>query len=105
MRTPAWIHPSNRRLRAWLEEGGPDDVDAHVASCERCANRLEDLAAPTPALSDALSASLRAPDDLVQRLGARMTESMRSREDLRLMLELMGVPLDTMRSLMMEEDQ
>lgn len=99
-----WIHPSTRKLQRWLDEGGPDDVDAHVVDCARCANRLEELAAPLPELSDALNQTLRAPDDLAQRLGARMTESMRSREDLQLLLELMGIPLGTVRSLMMEDD-
>ncbi len=99
-----WFHPTARTLRLWLEEGGPDDVDAHVAGCARCANRIEDIAAPLPELSAALSASLRAPDDLVARLGARMTESMRTREDLVILLELMGIPLDTVRNLMTEDE-
>lgn len=98
------FHPSARKLQSWLDDGGPDDVDTHVAECVRCANRLEELAAPLPELTDALARSLQAPDDLVQRLGARMTESMRAREDLQLLLELMGVPLGTVRSLMMEDD-
>lgn len=99
-----WFHPSARRLRHWLDEGGPDDVDAHVAGCARCANRLEELAAPLPELSTALALSLAAPDDLVGRLGARMTESMRTREDLRILLDLMGIPLGTVRNLMTEDD-
>ncbi|MEM7142947.1 MAG: hypothetical protein AAF548_18125 [Actinomycetota bacterium] len=99
-----WFHPSSRKLQRWLDEGGPDDVDAHVADCARCANRLEELAAPLPELSEALTRSMQAPDDLVARLGARMSESMRAREDLQLLLELMGVPLATVRSLMMEDD-
>ncbi|MDW3217392.1 MAG: hypothetical protein R8F63_02155 [Acidimicrobiales bacterium] len=99
-----WFHPSARSLQRWLDDGDPDDVDAHVAGCDRCANRLEELAAPLPDLTQALNRSLRAPDDLVQRLGARMTETMRAREDLQLLLELMGVPLGTVRSLMMEDD-
>ncbi len=99
-----WIHPSNRKLQRWLDDGEPQDVDEHVAGCVRCANRLEELATPLPELSQALSRSMQAPDDLVQRLGVRMTESMRTREDLRLLLELMGVPLATVRSLMMEDD-
>ena len=65
----SWVHPSARKLRLWLENGGPVDVDAHVANCGRCANRLSDLASPLPEISAALVASLRPPDDLVQRLG------------------------------------
>lgn len=98
------FHPSARKLQDWLDDGGPDDVDTHVAGCVRCANRLEELAAPLPELTDALTRSLQAPDDLVQRLGVRMTDTMRAREDLQLLLELMGIPLGTVRSLMTEDD-
>lgn len=99
------FHPSARKLQRWLEDGEPPEVDAHVATCARCATRLEELAAPLPELSEALSQSLQAPDDLVQRLGARMTESMRNREDLAMFLELLGIPLGTVRNLMTEDDQ
>lgn len=99
-----WFHPTARKLRHWLDDGGPDDVDAHVAGCARCANRLEEIAAPLPELTDALTRSMQAPDDLVQRLGVRMTERMRTREDLQLLLELMGLPLGTVRSLLTEDE-
>ena len=88
----------------WLDHGETDSVDAHVAGCARCANRLEELAAPMPEVAAALTASLRAPEDLVQRLGARMTESMRTREDLAILLDLMGIPLATVRNLMTEDE-
>ena len=100
-----WIHPSARKLRRWLEAGEPDDVDAHVSQCARCANRLEELATPLPELATALSQSLQAPDDLVRRLGERMTDSMRTREDLKILLELMGIPFGTVRNLMTEDDR
>jgi hypothetical protein len=100
-----WIHPSTAKLRRWLDDDATDDVDTHVAVCARCANRLEEIAAPLPELSAALAESLQAPDDLVQRLGVRMTEAMRTREDLQILLELMGVPLDTVRNLMTEDDR
>ncbi len=102
------FHPSAKNLERWLAadaEGELDhDVDGHVATCDRCANRLEDLAQPVPELGAALSAMLQAPDDLVQRLGARMSNSMRNREDLQLFMELMGVPFDTVRTLLSDTD-
>ncbi len=101
------FHPSNKRLERWLD--GSDDsgsvdegVDTHVATCERCANRLEELAQPVPELTAALAQTLRAPEDLVQRLGARMTDTIRNQEDLQLFFELMGIPVATIRNLMME---
>ena len=48
------FHPSARKLEAWLRDGATDDVDAHVEDCDRCANRLEELAAPVPELGPAL---------------------------------------------------
>ena len=42
--------------------------------------------------------------DLVQRLGVRMNTTIRSRDDLRLFFELMGVPLATVRSLMEDDN-
>ena len=99
-----WFHPSNRKLERWLDDGESLDVDEHVATCSRCANRLEEMASPGAELGAALQASLRAPDDLVQRLGVRMTQSMRNREDLRMFLELMGISWPTVRNLMTEEE-
>lgn len=99
------FHPSARMLRRWLDTGGTAEVDDHVAGCARCADRLEGLAAPAPELSAALVASMRPPDDLVHRLGVRMTESIRTREDLQILLELMGIPLGTLRNLMTEDDR
>lgn len=99
------MHPSDKKLLQWLErgDGGDPARDEHIATCERCANRLEELAQPIPELGVALTQSLQAPDDLVQRLGVRMNASIQNREDLALFFELMGIPLATVRSLM-EED-
>ncbi|MDH3704866.1 MAG: hypothetical protein OES57_02300 [Acidimicrobiia bacterium] len=99
-----WIHPRDRKLREWLETGEPNSVDEHVVTCSRCATRLEEMEAPGPELGEALQVSMRAPDDLVQRLGVRMTESMRNRQDLRMFLELMGISWPTVRSLMTEDE-
>ena len=99
------FRPSDKRLLQWLEQGDGFDprLDEYIATNERAANRLEELAQPLPELGHALTQSLQAPDDLVQRLGARMNASIRNREDLSLFFELMGVPFATVRSLMEEE--
>lgn len=101
-----WVHPSNRRLLDWLESVEAGSVDDHVATCRRCAARLEDLATPVPGLGEAIRARLLPPDDLVDRLGSRMNESMHNREDLQIFLDLMGVPWRTVLNLMTEgEDE
>lgn len=99
------IRPSDKRLLQWLEHGDGFDpqLDEYIATNERAANRLEELAQPLPELGPALSQSLQAPDDLVQRLGVRMNASIQNREDLSLFFELMGIPFATVRSLMEEE--
>ena len=100
------IHPRKRTLRQWLESTDVGPVDEHVSTCRRCANLLEDLAAPGPALGDAISETLRPPDDLAHRLGVRMTDSMRNREDLQIFLDLLGVPWRTVQNLTAEgEDE
>ena len=63
-----WVHPRKRTLKRWLESTDAGPVDEHISTCRRCANRLEDLAAPTPALGDAISQTIRPPDDLAERL-------------------------------------
>lgn len=39
-------HPSSSALRSWLDadaRSGPHRLDNHLAVCERCANRLEQI--------------------------------------------------------------
>ena len=97
-----FVHPTKRALRRWLDGAEAGAVDEHVSTCRRCAARLEDIAAPVPALGDAISQTLQPPDDLVERLGVRMTDSMRNREDLQIFLDLLGVPWRTVQNLMIE---
>ncbi len=91
-------HPSRRRLRSWLESGDPS-IDAHLATCETCATRLEDLSAPAADLGEALRTTLAPPQDLQPRLRAGIAQKLQTREDLRLLVELMGIPMQTIRML------
>jgi hypothetical protein len=97
-----WLHPTKRTLSRWLDSDGTGPADDHISSCRRCANRLEDLAAPVPALGDAITRTLSPPDDLVERLGVRMNDSMRNRDDLQIFLDLLGVPWRTVQNLLDE---
>ena len=85
-------HPSRRRLTAWLEDGD-QSLDAHISTCERCATKLEDLSQPSVPLGDALRAMLAPPPDLQPRLRNGIAARLQTRDDLRLLFELMGVPL------------
>ncbi len=102
MKRSLW-HPSKRRLTAWLE-GGDDSIESHLADCERCATRLEDLSQPSPSIRDALSTMLAPPDDLQPRLRAGISRRMQAREDMRLLVELMGLPWQTARAISPDGD-
>lgn len=94
------FHPSRRRLEAWLE-GVADDIDDHVADCAHCAARLEELASPPSApLRTALLRALAPPADLQPRLRTGMVRRLEAREDLQLMASMLGVPGDTLRTLL-----
>lgn len=89
-------HPSTKRLRGWLD-GTDDDLEDHVFGCDRCANRLEALAADQPELRARLVELLRPPEDLDVRLQGGIDERLRSREDLALVGELFTVPFEAVR--------
>ena len=89
-------HPSPKRLQAWLD-GGERELDDHLATCARCADRLEDMAADEPVLRSTLIELLRPPDELDTRLRGGIDERLRAREDLALVSELFAVPLQTVR--------
>ncbi len=91
-------HPTSRRLRQWLD-GTDASIDRHVTTCRRCANRLEDLAPPVSDVRYALETVLAPPDQLVPRLEARLVDAISSRDDLKLLFELMGLPWETARTL------
>ena len=95
-------HPSKKALRRWLDADELTSIDEHVSTCDRCASRLEILAPPTDDIAEALNRALDAPEDLVTRIGTRMTESMRNREDLQILLELLGIPWRTVQNLLTE---
>lgn len=91
-------HPSRRRLEVWLEQGAPD-LDDHIAGCDRCASRLEELGAPSGPLGDALRAVLEPPADLQPRLRSGIATKLQVREDLRLLAEMFSIPAQTLRAL------
>lgn len=112
MRWLDFWHPSNGRLREWLESGDPAGVGEHVEQCERCADRLveldRDLYADEPdapsSLRHALTVLLAPPDDLPQRVIDGLESRARRGDDLWLLGEMFSIGIETAQ-LMFDSDQ
>lgn len=89
------IHPSVRKLQRWLD-GHEDGLDKHLASCERCAERIEALETGV-SLQQPLLALLSPPERLEERLRKPIDERLRARSDLALMSEIFGLPIRAVR--------
>ncbi len=103
-------HPKTEVLKEWLEGGGSAEVDAHIATCLRCAESLErfddelPLADETSAsVSDALAAVLRPPEDLTDRLEERVVARLDSRVMFGVVADLFGAGLEASKLLFTEE--
>lgn len=92
-----YIHPSKAKLGTWLETGGPEKVDGHVVTCERCAARLESIDTPGPTVRDALLLSLEAPEDLAARMAGQVESALKRREEFFLLAGLLSVPFETVK--------
>jgi hypothetical protein len=96
-------HPARDELRAWLD-GADNGIDDHVATCDRCATLLEELASPpVPAIAQALAEVYEAPSDLAERLERRVTDRLDSRVIIEVVADLFGAGLDTSKLLLTEE--
>lgn len=100
------FHPSNRRLRIWLETGGTRRVTQHVERCDHCADRLERLDQVDRArtagrgrmpIGDALRTLWVTPDDLTLRVTDGLQSWRDGHQDLELFAELFSVGVDTAR--------
>lgn len=91
----AVIHPSVRKLQRWLD-GHEEGLDKHLASCERCAERIEALET-SGSVQHALLTLLTPPERLEERLRKPIDERMRARADLALMSEIFGLPIRAVR--------
>lgn len=98
-------HPSRRRLEQWLEgEDRSAELDAHVTSCDRCADIIEELAAADDPIQSALHRVLAPPDGLQLRVEAGIEERLQNRADMGLLADLMGVGLQAVRLLLDSSD-
>ena len=97
-------HPNTQQLSSWLNgEAGEPGHHEHIDSCSRCARRIEELSAAdqtkVEAISDefrpALMAVLQPPEDLHERISARIADRLQDRSDATLLSSLLGIPVET----------
>ena len=97
-------HPGKNALRQWLLEGGDDDVDRHLGTCQRCASALEEIDVTDEfEIGDALAEALAPPEDLTERLVAGVNAKLSSREVMGVVADLFGAGIETTRLLLIEE--
>lgn len=95
-------HPGRTKLRQWLDAASPvQSITDHVETCERCATRLDDLAAndrdgASTATDNAVLARLikstwTPPTDLTERVIRGIDQRERNERDLDVMLGLLGI--------------
>ena len=73
-------HPSKKTLREWLAGEGSSEIDAHLDTCQRCSETLEQLDGSDDLdIGDALAAILAPPSDLSDRLERRVAARLDSR--------------------------
>lgn len=97
-------HPSPEVLSDFL--AGLDDpaIEAHVEACLQCSDALEGLADPPGALSDALGGVLAGDHALPDRVLARVSRNLSSRQTAEAFFELFGIGVQTARVVLSEGD-
>lgn len=102
-------HPSDDRLRHWLDTGEPDGVGEHVDRCVRCADRLEEIDSqvPTPLsldgpslLRQALTEWISPPPDLNDRVLQGVVARHRAEREMMLIAGLFSVGVETAQLLL-----
>lgn len=94
-----FVHPGRRHLRAWgTGEPTTPALERHLATCSRCADRLEGMMGDGQEdIRRALLALLVVPDRLPHRLTAGIDQRLASRNEFTLIAEFFGLPLRTAR--------
>lgn len=90
-------HPNRQELSMWLD-GSNAALDDHIDTCEICATSLDELSEPANAdLKPALLTLLKPPDDLHERVSARIARRLQDRRDADLFGSMFGVPVEVSR--------
>lgn len=90
-------HPNREELVQWLD-GHNSSLHEHIDTCEVCASNLDEISEPeTVDLKPALLTLLKPPDDLHERVSARIARRLQDRRDADLFGALFGVPVEASR--------
>lgn len=98
-------HPSAERLQAWLESGEPSRVGRHVADCEHCLVKLEELSNLDDTLVAGLTEALSPPSDFEDRAAEQLERRLRNEDALLVFLDLFAVGWDTVRTIFHPEEE
>lgn len=105
-------HPSASALRSWLDadaRSGPHPLDNHLAVCERCANRLEQIdqddARPTgPRSIAAMLAQLLEPSaGFTSRVESGVATRVNAQPVSGILTDLFAIGIDTPRLLLSQD--
>ncbi|MCB0972987.1 MAG: hypothetical protein KDB86_00355 [Actinobacteria bacterium] len=90
-------HPSPKQIRSWSDAGAPlgDRIGRHIDQCDRCASRLEDIAAIGSTVGDVLRAALAAPAGLAERTEKALERRRPDRESMAVAFDFFGAATDT----------
>lgn len=108
----AFAHPSRQRLLAWLD--GTDDssgVTEHVEQCDRCATRIEELAAEpdvtgaavATSLGDALRVAYEPPEGINGRVLEKIKQRQLADREMNVLFGLFSIPKDAVDLLLPSE--
>lgn len=110
-----FTHPGRSKLRQWLDaDSPPQSVTDHVETCERCARRLEDLAAndsdganaatDNAMLARVIKSAWEPPTDLTERVIRGIGVRERNERDLDVMLRLLGIASEAATLMLPQDD-
>ncbi len=90
-------HPNREELELWLD-GHNSSLHEHIDTCDVCASSLDEISEPeTVDLKPALLTLLKPPDDLHDRVSARIARRLQDRRDADLFGSLFGIPVEASR--------
>ncbi len=98
-------HPSKRKLQSWLDDEHAPAIDAHLATCERCASHLEGIseAHSDGSIAASLHHVLAPPPDLTATIETRVVEKLDSRQVLGYMADLFGAGIETSKLFLIDD--